>query len=152
MRTADWRPALAAGLAGGVGYLARPEAILAPAALGLAWVFARMRSWDFRALVASAALPAMALSALVFVGGYALIKGQVTEKLALRHAVSLGSQQVMIRTVPQLLPKGLNDARWDFSPKEESDRTVIRHPLQAVRWMACEWWDELCWGFAVMAI
>ena len=152
LRTGDWRPALAAGLAGGVGYLARPEAILAPAALGLAWVFARMRSWDFRALVASGALPAMALSALVFVGGYALIKGQVTEKLALRHAALLGSQQVMIRTVPQLLPKGLNDARWDFSPKEESDHTVIRHPLQAVRWMACEWWDELCWGFAVMAI
>ena len=42
--------------------------------------------------------------------------------------------------------------RWDFSPKEESDRTAIRNPLQAVRWMACEWWDELCWGFAIMAI
>ena len=39
IRTGDWRPALAAGLAGGVGYLARPEAILAPAALGLAWLF-----------------------------------------------------------------------------------------------------------------
>ena len=152
MRTGDWRQAFAAGLAGGMGYLARPEAILAPVALGLAWGFARMRSWDFRALIASAALPAMGLSALVFVGGYALVKGQVTEKLALRHAAALGSQQVMIRAVPQLLPKGLNDARWDFSPKEESDHTVIHNPLQAVRWMACEWWDELCWGFGVMVI
>ncbi len=152
LRTGDWRPALAAGLVGGVGYLARPEVILAPAALGLAWVYVRMRSWDFRALVAAGALPAMGLSALVFVGGYALIKGQVTEKLALRHAASLGSQRVMIRTVPQLLPRGLNDAGLDFSPKEESDRTVIRHPLRAVRWIVCEWWDELCWGFAIMAI
>jgi len=152
LRTSDWRPALAAGLAGGVGYLARPEVILAPAALGLAWVYVRMRAGDSRALIAAGALPAMGLSALVFVGGYALIKGQVTEKLALRHAASLGSQQILIRSVPQLLPKGLNDARWDFSPKEESDRTLIRHPLRAVRWMVCEWWDELCWGFAIMAI
>ena len=45
---------------------------------------------------------------VVFVGGYALIKGQVTEKLALRHAASLGPQQLTIRPVPQLLPKGLN--------------------------------------------
>ena len=147
LRTGDWRPALAAGLAGGVGYLARPEAILAPAALGLAWVCARMRSWNLRALVASGALPAMGLSALVFVGGYALIKGQVTEKLALRHAASLGSQQVMIRTVPQLLPKGLNDPRWDFSPKEDSDRTVIRHPLRAVRWMALRMVGRALLGF-----
>ncbi len=92
MRTDDWRPALAAGLAGGVGYLARPEAILAPATLGLCWVFVRIgcRTWDFRALVASGALPAMGLAALVFVGGYALVKGQVTEKLALRHAAYAG--------------------------------------------------------------
>jgi len=152
LRTGDWRPALVAGLAGGVGYLARPETILAPAALGLAWVIVRVRSWDFRALIAYPALPAMGLSALLFVGGYALIKGQVTEKLALRHGAALGSQQIMVRAVPQLLPKGLNDARWDFSPKEDSDRTAIRHPLKAVRWMALEWWDELCWGFAVMAV
>ena len=43
-------------------------------------------------------------------------------------------------------------AQLDFSPKEESDHTAIRNPLQAVRWMASEWWDELCWGFAVMAV
>ena len=42
--------------------------------------------------------------------------------------------------------------RWDFSPKEETDRIPIRHPLKALRWMASEWWDELCWGFAIMSI
>ena len=152
MRNGDWRPALAAGLAGGLGYLARPEAILAPVALGLAWSYTRLRSWDFRALLATAALPAMSLSALVFVGSYALIKGEVTEKLALRHAASLGPQTIMMRHVPQLLPKGLDDAHWDFSPKEESEHAVIRNPLRALRWMACEWWDELCWGFALMAM
>jgi hypothetical protein len=152
LRSGDWRPALAAGLAGGVGYLARPEVILAPAALGLCWVYVKLRTRDVRELMTSVALPAMSLSALAFVGGYALVKGQVTEKLALRHAASLGSQQIMIRSVPQLLPRGLDDPQWDFSPKEESDRTVIRNPLKALRWMACEWWDELCWGFAIMAV
>jgi 4-amino-4-deoxy-L-arabinose transferase-like glycosyltransferase len=152
MRKADWRLALAAGCAGGMGYLARPEAILAPAALGLAWVFARFRWRQFPALVTSAALPAMALSALVLVGGYALVKGEVTEKLALRRGAVLGPQQIMIRSVPQWLPRGLNAAELDFSPKEESEQAVVHGPIQAVRWMACEWWDELCWGFAIMAV
>ena len=80
------------------------------------------------------------------------MKGQVSEKLALRHGAAIGSQQIMIRAVPQLLPRGLDASRLDFSPKEETDRTPIKKPLKALRWMASEWWDELCWGFAVMAL
>ena len=152
IRSGDWRPALASGLAGGVGYLARPEVILAPLTIGLAWAFVKMRSWDLRALVTTAVLPVITCSALVFVGSYAIIKGEVTEKLALRHAAALGSQKIMIRPVPQLLPKGLSEPRWDFSPKEESEQTVLRKPWHAMRWMVSEWWDELCWGFAVMAV
>ena len=94
----------------------------------------------------------MGLSALVLVGGYALVKGQVSEKLALRHGAALGAQPMTIRAVPQLLPRGLDDPRLDFSPKEETDRTPIRNPLKALRWIASEWWDELCWGFAVMSL
>ena len=94
----------------------------------------------------------MGLSALLLVGGYALVKGQVSEKLALRHGAAIGSQQIMIRAVPQLLPRGLDDKRLDFSPKEDTDRTPIRNPLKALQWMASEWWDELCWGFAVMTL
>lgn len=152
IRSGSWRWALTAGLSGGVGYLARPEVILAPAALGLVWVFTWTRSRKFRAALASPALPAMGLSALVFVGGYALVKGQVSEKLALRHGAALGSQPVAIRPVPQLLPRGLSDRRLDFSPKEDAERIPIRSPLKALRWIASEWWDELCWGFATMTI
>lgn len=85
VRTGGWQYALAAGLAGGVGYLARPEVILAPLALGLTWVIVKVRAWDVRSLVTAPALPVLCVSAMVFVGGYALVKGQVTEKLALRH-------------------------------------------------------------------
>ncbi len=150
LRSASWRIALAAGLAGGVGYLARPEVILAPIALGLAWAFTVVRRAKLRVPVAAPVLPVLGLSALAIVGGYALVKGQVSEKLALRHGASLGDQKIMIRPVPQWLPKGLNDTRWDFSPKEDTDRTPVRNPLKALQWIAIQWWDELCWGFAVM--
>ena len=53
VRTGRWQSALAAGLAGGIGYLARPEAILAPAAVGLAWVFTWSRRLNVRSLIAS---------------------------------------------------------------------------------------------------
>jgi Dolichyl-phosphate-mannose-protein mannosyltransferase len=152
VRTGCWQTALAAGLAGGIGYLARPEGILAPAAVGLVWVFTWSRRINVRSLIASPAPAVLGLSALLLVGGYALVKGQVSEKLALRHGAAIGSQQIMIRAVPQLLPRGLDASRLDFSPKEETDRTPIKKPLKALRWMASEWCDELCWGFAVMAL
>ncbi len=152
VRTGGWQYALAAGLAGGVGYLARPEVILAPLALGLTWVIVKVRAWDVRSLVTAPALPVLCVSAMVFVGGYALVKGQVTEKLALRHGAALGAQQLLLRPVPQLLPKGLDDRRWDFSPKEDAERTQVRHTSRALHWMLSEWWDALCWGFAAMAV
>jgi hypothetical protein len=46
----------------------------------------------------------------------------------------------------------LDNPRWDFSPKEDTDRTPIHGPLKALRWIVLEWWDELCWGFAVMTL
>jgi hypothetical protein len=152
VRTTSWRLALAAGAAGGVGYLARPEALLAPAAVGLAWICILARKLKLRSLVEAPAPAVLGLSALLFVGGYALVKGQVSEKLALRHGAAIGAQPIMVRAVPQLLPKGLSGKGLDFSPKEDTERTPVRNPLTALRWMASEWWDELCWGFAVMVI
>lgn len=152
MRQTGWRYALAAGLSGGIGYLARPEAILAPAALVLAWAFSLARTVKLKSLIWAPAPAVLALSALLMVGGYALVKGQVSEKLALRHGAAIGPQQIMIRPVPQLLPRGLNPRGLDFSPKEESEHGTVRNPLKALRWMASEWWDELCWGFAAMAV
>lgn len=146
----NWRHALAAGLAGGIGYLARPEAILAPLAVCLAWAVMHARGLRLRPLLTSPVAPTLGLSALVLVGGYALVKGQVSEKLALRHGAALGPQAIMARPVPQLLPRGLDDRRWDFTAKEEGDRTPVRSPMKALRLVAVEWWDELCWGFAIM--
>ncbi|MGC8644038.1 MAG: ArnT family glycosyltransferase, partial [Isosphaeraceae bacterium] len=152
MRRESWRYALAAGLSGGIGYLARPEAILAPAAVGLAWAFSLARTVKLRNLIWAPAPAVMVLAALLMVGGYALVKGEVSEKLALRHGAAIGPQQIMIRSVPQLLPRGLAAKKLDFSPKEESERTPVRSPIKALRWMASDWWDELCWGFAALAL
>ena len=77
LATGGWRPAIAAGLAGGIGYLARPEVILAPAAVGLAGLWPLLRRLELRRTLAARVLPALGLSALVVVGGYALVKGQV---------------------------------------------------------------------------
>ena len=152
MRTESWRFALAAGLTGGIGYLARPEALLAPAAVALAWVVGLARTVKLRNLIWAPAPAVMVLSALLLVGGYALVKGQVSEKLALRHGAALGPQQMLIRPVPQLLPRGLDGKGLDFSPKEDTERTPVRSPLKGLRWMASDWWDELCWGFAAMVL
>jgi 4-amino-4-deoxy-L-arabinose transferase-like glycosyltransferase len=153
LRTGSWRMALVAGGAAGIGYLARPEVILAPLALGLAWLFRAVRKLEVRELcvaLASPVMPALGLSVLVSVGAYALVKGQVSEKLALRHGASLGQQQILVRQVPLWLPRGLDDPRWDFSAKEEGDRITIKGPRKALQWIFIEWWDELCYGFAVM--
>jgi hypothetical protein len=148
----DWRPALASGLAGGIGYLARPEAILAPLAICLAWGAIQARASRLRTLVSSPVAPAVGLSALVLVGGYTLVKGQISEKLALRHGAALGAPSTLVRSVPQLLPKGLDEQHLDFSAKEDADRTPVHSPLKALHRIGIEWWDELCWGFAAMVI
>jgi hypothetical protein len=152
IRTGSWRAAMAAGLAAGMGYLARPEVLLAFFAVGLTWGMTAVRRLDLRAALMSPVMPAMGLSVLVAVGSYALIKGEVSEKLAMRYGAALGAQTIMLRAVPQWLPKGLDDARWDFSAKEESERAAIHHTRTALRWIASDWWDELCWGFAIMTI
>ena len=152
IRGADWAFALASGLAGGVGFLARPEAILAPAAVGLAWLVRAMRGGTLRGLIAAPALPALVIGAMACVGSYTLVKGEVSEKLALRIGASLGSQTILHRPTPQLLPEGLDGSKLDLSPKEESDAPGMRGPAKILAWIVREWWDELCWGFAVMAI
>ncbi|WP_165251427.1 glycosyltransferase family 39 protein [Paludisphaera soli] len=152
IRRDSWRLALAAGLAGGVAYLARPEAILAPMSVGLAFIAQLAKGRGLRAVATAPALPALGLAVLVCVGSYALAKGQVSEKLALRHAASLGSQAIAHRSSPQPLPPGLDRAGLDLSPKEESDERAIGGPLDVLKWVVRRWWDEMCWGFAIMTI
>jgi hypothetical protein len=189
LRTGDWRFGRGSGLLAGFGYLARPEVILVPAAIGLTWLCGFV--WDARSTLIGrrhhrarlgegeppgepssdparteprpprftrshfARLPAVSVlisAAMLVVGCYAAVKGEISEKLAVRHGASLGPQQIMKRKVAQHLPRGLDDPRWDFSPKEETDRIPISNWRAAVMRIAGKWWEELCWFFAVMAV
>jgi hypothetical protein len=148
----DWRLAIGSGIVAGLGYLARPEVILVPIVVALAWAVERVRPagaarpgrWVPTALMLI--LPGLA------VAGYAAVKGDVSEKPSLRRAAGLGPQAILKRPVPQQVPRGLDDPRWDFSPKEESDHVAIRGAGQAVRRILGRWWEELAWFFAVMTV
>ncbi len=54
--------------------------------------------------------------------------------------------------MPQHVPRGLDDPRWDFSAKEESDQVAIRGVRQAYQRILGRWWEELAWFFAVMTV
>ncbi len=116
------------GAVAGLGYLARPEAALAVVAVGVAWLLGRHRST--RPTTASFGLPigpvptgmaAMVVALGSVVGSYALVKGEVSEKLAMRIGVGLGGRPAIgPRSATHGLPGGLDDPRLDFAPKEES--------------------------------
>lgn len=101
-------------------------------------------------------LLAAAISAplLAFVGSYAAIKGTISEKLSMRYATGLGDGTGVSRSVPHWVPRGLDDPRWDFSPKEESDAPgrlglapasirVARGLGEATAWVLV---PLACWG------
>lgn len=152
LRSGDWRFAAGAGAASGLGYLARPEAILLPAVIGLAWLVDRMRPSIPARPRATLALSLMLLIPALSIGGYATIKGGISEKVSLRTAAGLGPQAMLVRSVPQPVPRGLDDPRWDFSPKEETDNIAIRGLGQALKRILGRWWEELAWFFAVMTV
>jgi hypothetical protein len=152
LRRGDWRIALGSGLVAGLGYLARPEVILVPAAIALTWLVGLLRNSRSKAVASGPSLGVILLAALTVVGSYALVKGEISEKLALRYGASLPPKHLVARRVPQQLPRGLDDPRWDFSPKEETDRIPIRNWRYAVVRIIGTWWEELCWFFAVMTV
>ena len=108
------------GLAAGLGYLARPEVALVPLAVGItlaAWAAAGGPRSRRRAVVEMSTL---SVAFLTLVGGYALAKGEVSEKLALRYGAGIAQPRAPVRMARPWLPPGLDDPRWDFSPKEET--------------------------------
>ena len=63
---------------------------------------------------------------MVVVGSYTLVKGEISEKLAVRLSrISRAPSTRSHAESPQQLPRGLDDPRWDFSPKEEAERIPI---------------------------
>ena len=148
-----WRAPLACGLVAGLGFLARPEVLIAPAAVLLA-AAARRRS-AFVPAASNAAVPRFSALAVVFltiVGAYTMVKGEVSEKLAMHQRAERGTPRPVVRKVGQWLPPGLNDPHWDFSPKEESDEPEQLPALETVRRLAREWGEGLTWLFAFFAV
>ncbi|WP_169980568.1 ArnT family glycosyltransferase [Tautonia rosea] len=100
------------------------------------------------------AITGFLLPFLVLLGAYASIKGTVSEKLSLRFATGLGNGTGVSRTVPLWVPPGLDDPRWDFAPKEESNAPgrlslipasvlVARRATEATAWLLV---PLACWG------
>src|SRR5262249_27892956 len=121
-----WTWPVASGIVAGVGYLARPEVALVPLALWLALALVALVRGSRPQFLHQAGLvpPTLGVAFLTLVGGYALVKGEVSEKLALRYGVGIAAPTPGVRPTPrkprQWVPRGLDDPRWDFAPKEES--------------------------------
>jgi 4-amino-4-deoxy-L-arabinose transferase-like glycosyltransferase len=127
-----WAWPVASGLVAGVGYLARPEVALVPLALWMALVLVAVVRGSGPVFLRQAGLvlSTLGVAFLTLVGGYALVKGEVSEKLALRYGVGIAGPnptpgpgprpRPAARKARQWVPRGLDDPRWNFAPKEES--------------------------------
>ena len=138
LRTRSWLAAIGCGVCAGLGFWTRPEVALVPPVVAIAAMW-RWRSWAEEMAVFGRLL-AVSASVLLFVGGYALVKGEVSERLSLRWSTYLGTQARVATKPPILLPPGLDDPRFDFSPKEESDQPTLKGlPLEASKRLLREW-------------
>jgi len=152
LRSNGWKAPVGCGIVAGLGFLARPEVLIVPAAVTLTWVVSRREAPVTRRAVAR--LGVLGLSFLLMVGTYALVKGEVSEKLALRHALGLGpaARKMPPRSAKKLLPPGLNDSRWDFSPKEEADEPAVATAPGIITQLGLQWAECLCGVFAFFAV
>ena len=143
-----------AGFAAGAGYLARPEVILVPGAIALAWLVGFLRQPRPRHAIAT--FPrSVTLLCRALRRGWLLrvVKGEISEKLALRLTASLGPNHEHPRSpLRSSFRAGWMIPRWDFSPKEEGERIPIHGAANAVGRIVGKWWEELCWFFAVMTV
>lgn len=147
-RMDDW---LISGVAVGLGYWTRPECLVAAVAIAAAACVPRIHAISCRTRVAGLVLFAFGAASLF--GLYAIVKREPSEKLAFRkQAIKPGSKYLKLRKVPQWLPKGLDDPRWDFSPKEESDDAKTRKPEEATVRIAELWIEGMGFVLAPFAL
>lgn len=138
LRSRSWRAAVGCGVCTGLGFWTRPEVALVPPMVALAGAL-RWRPWADEWALAGR-LAGMALVTGLFVGGYAVAKGELSEKLSLRWATALGLDNHAPRRLAPQFPKGLNDPKFDFTPKEEADGPTLRNDLLgACKQLGREW-------------
>lgn len=155
LRDRSLRAGLGCGLASGLGYLARPEVAVLPLALLAASGLGAARSWLSGVRVPAWRPGPCSGAVVVFlatVGAYAVTKGEVSEKLALRQAAGLTSRHDAPRPRGHALPPGLDDRRWDFSPKEESDAPGRLRAGEAAIRVVSAWAESLAWVLAPLAV
>lgn len=158
LRTNRLAAAVGCGVVAGLGYWTRPEVAVVPVAVvgtaGLRHAVERCRPLD---LAAQTRRPmyrfaALGVAFLFMIGMYAIVKGEVSEKLALRRTASLASTHDAPGKAMRRLPSGLDDPRWDFAPKEESGHATRLPPLTTLRKLASGWAEGLGWVFAPLAL
>jgi len=138
LRSRSWLAAVGCGVFAGLGFWTRPEVALVPPMVVLAGAI-RWRPWADEWALAGR-LAGMAVVTGLFVGGYAVVKGELSEKLSLRWSTALGLDSHPSRKLAPQFPKGLNDPRFDFTPKEESDAPTLRNDVVgSARQLVREW-------------
>lgn len=147
LKTERWDAAVGCGLVAGLGFLARPEVLVAPlAVVVIGTIRAVLLNGKWPTSVMMPRLAGLSIAFLAVVGAYALVKGQVSEKLALRQATTLHPFKAKGRIAPKAghwLPKGLDDPRWDFTPKEEPIEAPRRRVVEVVKNLALQWSEGL---------
>jgi hypothetical protein len=138
---------IATGLVAGIGYLARPEILIVPTAVvltGLARFFGRREIIPIGPHLAR--VGGLGVATLAIVGGYAFVKGEVSEKLSLRIGASLGASARGLKSAPPPMPAGLEGPAWNFAPKEESSEIRIQGaPARTALRLGQQWAEGLAW-------
>jgi hypothetical protein len=160
LRTGRQSAWIATGLAGGVGYLARPEVLIVPLAVGIVGLLPLLCRWPFRARNRSSAsdlgsvdpgtprpvrlsrIGGLGVAALAIVGSYAIVKGELSEKLAIQMGMNVRSSSPAIRSVRPPMPPGLDDPRWNFDPKEESGEIHLKGSIARTSIRLAQQWAE----------
>jgi hypothetical protein len=158
--TRSVRYALACGLVSGIGFLARPEVAVVPLALSLAtlargWRVERGEWREQKGHSPHSPLSrsvASVVGLVLIVGVYALFKGDVSEKLAVRAATGELVPAVQVKSSGHALMPGMEAEEWNFSAKEESGNPSRLAPGSALVLFFTTWAESLAWVGAALAV
>ncbi len=88
----------------------------------------------------------------LIIGSYALIKGEVSEKLAVRAVASGPAVKKGVASKGHALMPGMDAEEWDFSAKEESENPGRLGIGSAIGLLVSSWAECLGWFGAGLAV